>query len=221
MTAQIEAVKKEKPSLIGSIISPTVQFEKMRDSNKIWGAFFLLIILGGIIGALASYVSVNSPQMLKMLATPPTTQDKNIAVGTGLLLGVLGTALTLLITALFYRVIMMFMSNDTPYKKILAIIVYASLIKYMGSSINIVLAFILGGKGTEKYTSLGPLFETGTVASGIGNTFEIFSIWGLILTGIGLHITAGISKKQATILIIILFIISLGFNSLTGLVPKM
>ncbi len=28
MTAQIEAVKKEKPSLIGSIISPTVQFEK-------------------------------------------------------------------------------------------------------------------------------------------------------------------------------------------------
>ncbi|QDD87388.1 Yip1 family protein [Bacillus cereus] len=221
MTAQIEAVKKEKPSLIGSIISPTVQFEKMRESNKIWGAFFLLIILGGIIGALASYVSVNSSQMLKMLATPPTTQDKNIAVGTGLLLGVLGTTLTLLITALFYRVIMMFMSNDTPYKKILSIIVYASLIKYIGSIINIVLAFILDGKGTEKYTSLGPLFETGTVASGIGNTFEIFSIWGLILTGIGLHITAGISKKQATILIIILFIISLGFNSLTGLVPKM
>lgn len=72
----------------------------------------------------------------------------------------------------------------------------------MGSIINIVLAFILGGKGTEKYTSLGPLFETGTVASGIGNTFEIFSIWGLILTGIGLHITAGISKNRQPFLLL-------------------
>lgn len=38
--------------------------------------------------------------------------------------------------------------------------------------------------------------------------------------GLGLHITAGLSKKQATILIVIFFILSVGFTSLSGLAPK-
>ena len=100
----------------------------------------------------------------------------------------------------FYKIIMMFMSNDTPYMKILSIYLYANLVYYIGGLLNAGLGFILMEMALMFYTSLAPLFEQGTVAHGIASSIEIFNIWSLILTGLGLHIVAGLSKKQATIL---------------------
>ena len=42
----------KKPSLLGMITSPGVQFERMKTSNAVWGAFWLLVLLGGLIGDL-------------------------------------------------------------------------------------------------------------------------------------------------------------------------
>ncbi len=64
--------------------------------------------------------------------------------------------------------------------------------------------------GTQ-YTSLGPLFEEGSVAYGIGNTIELFYLWNLVLIWLGLQITAGLSKVKAAIPIIVLFIIKAVF----------
>ena len=36
--------------------------------------------------------------------------------------------------------------------------------------------------------------------------FEVFNIWSLVLTWLGLQITAGLSKKKATILISFLYL---------------
>lgn len=113
---------------------------------------------------------------------------------------------------------MMFMSNDTPYMKILSIYLYANLVYYIGGLLNAGLGFIFDGNGTDVYTSLAPLFEQGTVAHGIASSIEIFNIWSLILTGLGLHIVAGLSKKQATILIVIFFILTIALGVVRGLV---
>ena len=45
----------------------------------------------------------------------------------------------------FYKVIMMFMSNDTPYMKILSIYIYANIVYYLGGILNVALGYILGG----------------------------------------------------------------------------
>ena len=107
---------------------------------------------------------------------------------------------------------MMLMGNDTPYMKILSIYLYANLVFYIGSLLNVGLGLIFEGNGTDAYTSLAPLFEKGTVLNGIASSIEIFNIWSLILTGLGLHIVAGLSKKQATILIVIFFILTIGLG---------
>lgn len=112
---------------------------------------------------------------------------------------------------------MMLMGNDTPYMKILSIYLYANLVFYIGGLLNVVLSLIFDGNGTDAYTSLAPLFEKGTVLNGIASSIEIFNIWSLILTGLGLHIVAGLSKKQATILIVIFFILTVGLGFLKGL----
>ncbi len=110
------------------------------------------------------------------------------------------------------------MSNDTSYKKLLTISVYSSIISLLGLLINTVLALVLGGSGQEMYTGLGPIFaSSGGVAKGIANNIEVFTIWGFVITWLGLQITAGLSKKKATILMVVFFILTIGFGAVKGM----
>ncbi|MEN1937291.1 Yip1 family protein [Paenibacillus sp. 102] len=216
-----QKVGGEKPSLLGMITSPGLQFEKMKNSNVVWGAFWLMTVLGGIMGALASYLYSQDP------ASIATNKELGIEVplaftlGGGFLFAAIVIMITFFLGAVVYKVLMMFMSNDTSYKKLLTITVYSSIITIFGGIINIALAFILGGNGQEMYTGLGPVFaSTGGVVHGVLKQFEVFAIWGLVVTGLGLHITAGLSKKQATILVVVFFILTLGFGAIGGMFPK-
>ncbi|PFR30815.1 MULTISPECIES: Yip1 family protein [Bacillus cereus group] len=216
-----QKISGEKPSLLGMITSPGVQFEKMKNSNAVWGAFWLMALLGGIMGALASYLYSQDPATIAQNKELGMELPLAFTLGGGFLFAALVIIITFFLGAVVYKVLMMFMSNDTPYKKLLAITVYSSIITILGAIVNIVLAFILGGNGQEMYTGLGPLFaSTGGVVHGVLKQFEVFAIWGLVVAGLGLHITAGLSKKQATILVVIFFLLTLGFGAIGGMFPK-
>lgn len=216
-----QKVSGEKPSLFGMITSPSLQFERMRTNAPVWGAFFLMAVLGGLIGAATAYLSSMDPAMIAQNKKFGVEVSPAMAFGSGFVLVFISTIVIFFIGAAVYKIFMMFMGNDTSYKKLLAITVYSSIITFTGGIINIGLAWILGGNGQEMYTGLGPLFaSTGGIAHGIAKSIEVFAIWGLAVTGLGLHITAGLSKKQATILVVIFFILSLGLGAVGGLFPK-
>ncbi|PEC21084.1 Yip1 family protein [Bacillus cereus] len=214
-------VGAKKPSLFGMITSPGVQFERMKTKSPVWGAFFLFIILTAAIAGVGMYQIVNHPEVMGEI---PDAEAAKVAgyfgIGFGALGGLFGTAIWFFVAAVIYKVIMMFMSNDTPYMKLLSIYVYTYTISILGAIVNFIIRMIIGGDMETSYTSLATLFEPGTVAHGAASSFEVFNIWGLVVMGLGLHITAGLSKKQATILIVIFFILSVGFSSLSGLAPK-
>ncbi|PFE00008.1 hypothetical protein COE15_20225 [Bacillus cereus] len=217
-----QKVSGEKPSLLGMITSPGLQFERMKNSDAVWGTFWLMTVLGGVMGTLMSYLYSKDPASI---ATNKELGFDEVplvfTLGGGFLFSALVIIITFFLGAVVYKVLMMFMSNDTPYKKLLTITVYSSVITVLGGIINMVIAFILGGNGQEMYTGLGPVFaSTGGVVHGILKQFEIFAIWGLVVTGLGLHITAGLSKKQATILVIVFFILTLGFGAIGGMFSK-
>lgn len=213
----------EKPSLFGIITSPALQFERMKNSNAVWGAFWLLAVLAGVVAVLGVYVYSQTPEAAQAnaklgVAAPPLA----VSLGMGFVFGLIGMIIGFFISAAVYKVLMMFMGNDTSYKKLLTIVVYTSFITLLGLLVNYILAMVLGGTGKEMYTGLGPIFSsTGGVVHGIAKSFEVFTIWGLVVTGLGLQVTAGLSKKQATILVVIFFILSLGFGALGGLFPTM
>ncbi|PDZ42548.1 Yip1 family protein [Bacillus wiedmannii] len=211
-------VGSKKPSLLGMITSPGEQFERMKTKSPVWVAFLIFVLIGTVTTAAVFYLSVvNTPEVAKEMNGQDGQMIKWFALGGGALLGLFGTPIGLFIAAGFYKVIMMLMGNDTPYMKILSIYLYANLVFYIGSLLNVGLGLIFEGNGTDAYTSLAPLFEKGTVLNGIASSIEIFNIWSLILTGLGLHIVAGLSKKQATILIVIFFILTIGLGFLKGL----
>ncbi|MED2185274.1 Yip1 family protein [Bacillus wiedmannii] len=204
----------EKPSLFGMITSPGLQFERMRTTEKVWGMFFIVALLQGLVGGLNSYITYTSPEMIEMqkkLGGEFANQGSLVSdVISGTIWGIVGVMIATLVIAAIYKVFMMFYGNDTSYKKIVMIIVYADIVVVIGGLINGVIALILGA-GPTAYTSLGPLFDQGSLAYGIGNTIELFYLWNLVLIWLGLQVTAGLSKVKAAIPIIILFIIKAVF----------
>ncbi|EOO31394.1 hypothetical protein ICM_04530 [Bacillus cereus BAG1X2-3] len=212
-------VVSKKPSLFGMITSPSEQFERMKNSNAVWGAFWILSLLSGITGGIGAYVYSLTPESIKLNQELGVNVTPVMTFGAGFVFGVIGMIIGFFISAAVYKVLMMLMSNDTSYKKLLTINVYSSIISVLGLLINIVLALILGGSGKELYTGLGPIFaSSGGAVKGIANSIEVFTIWGFVITWLGLQITAGLSKKKATILMVIFFILTIGFGALRGLV---
>ena len=214
-------VGAKKPSLLGMITSPGEQFERMKTKSPVWGAFFLFIILTAVIAGISMYQVMNHPDVMSEVPDAETAKVVGyFGIGAGIVGGLFGTAIWFFIAAAIYKVIMMFMSNDTSYMKLLSIYVYTYTISILGAIVNFIIRMIIGGDIETSYTSLATLFEPGTVVHGAASSFEVFNIWALVVMGLGLHITAGLSKKQATILIVIFFILSVGFTSLSGLAPK-
>ncbi|MCU5114369.1 YIP1 family protein [Bacillus wiedmannii] len=209
----------KKPSILGMITSPGEQFERMKNSNAVWGAFWILSLLSGITGGIGTYVYSLTPESIKLNQELGVNVTPVMTFGAGFVFGVLGMIIGFFISAAVYKVLMMLMSNDTSYKKLLTITVYSSIVSLLGVLINAVLALILGGSGKEFYTGLGPIFaSSGGAVKGIANSIEVFTIWGFVITWLGLQITAGLSKKKATILMVIFFILTIGFGALRGLV---
>ncbi|MGE7862754.1 Yip1 family protein [Bacillus mobilis] len=212
-------VGSKKPSILGMITSPGEQFERMKNSTAVWGAFWILSLLAGITGGIGAYVYSLTPESIKLNQELGVNVTPVMTFGAGFVFGVLGMIIGFFISAAVYKVLMMLMSNDTSYKKLLTITVYSSIISLLGVLINAVLALILGGSGKEFYTGLGPIFaSSGGAVKGIANSIEVFTIWGFVITWLGLQITAGLSKKKATILMVIFFILTIGFGALRGLV---
>ncbi|PEL82513.1 Yip1 family protein [Bacillus wiedmannii] len=209
----IQDVGVKKPSLFGMITSPGLQFERMKTSKKVWGAFFLVALLQGLLGGLSAYVIHTSPEMLKMekelgelAGQSSLTSEVIFGIGSSFASAMVGT----LFIAAIYKIFMMFFGNDTPYKTLLNIVVYTNIVLIIGGLINTILSLVFGS-GVAQYTSLGLLFTEGTFTYGIGNTIEIFYVWNLVLIWFGLHITAGLSKVKASIPIVVLFIIKAVF----------
>lgn len=204
-----QKVGGEKPSLLGMITSPGLQFERMKTSEKVWGMFFLMVLLQGLLSAFTTYVTNTSPEMVKVkkeLGEFAGQSSLTSDVISSIVSGTIGGMLVTFVVAAIYKVFMMFYGNDTSYKKLVTIIVYTNIVVIIGGFINAIIALILGVAPTA-YTSLGPLFETGSVAYGIGSSIEVFYLWNIVLIWLGLQITAGVSKVKAAIPIIVLFII--------------
>ena len=206
-----DEINMQKPSLFGMITSPSVQFERMKEKAPIGLPLVVMILLLAVIGALVSYLSLNNPLMKELDVEIPVA----FTVGMGVVSGIFGGVATFFIAAGFYKLIMVFMKNDTPYMKLVAVVIYSSIITALGTLINAVIAFALGGYEVT-YTSLAPLFSDSAILKAIATNFEIFRIWYYVVLALGLQIVAGISKKSAIMLVVFLFLISVVFSAVSG-----
>lgn len=129
------------------ITSPGLQFKRMKTSKKVWGMFFLVALLQGLLGGLSTFVMYTSPEMVKMkkelgdLAGQSSLTSEIISgIGSSFASAMVGT----LFIAAIYKIFMMFFGNDTPYKTLLNIVVYTNIVLIIGGLVNTILSLIFG-----------------------------------------------------------------------------
>lgn len=182
----------------------------------------VLPILGnyqGYLDTLVQTLAVNpqtsamTPDQLRELAQ--VSAYTGIAVSPLLVLG--GWLLGSLI---LFGAVRMF-GGECRYKQILSLKGYTMIFGLLTVLVTVVVSAATGaGFSQQTYTSLYSVFPeipSGFLA-GIASGVELFSIWSVVVSGIGVSIIAGLSQKKAFIVVGILFALGLLLTGLSGVV---
>ncbi len=206
----------KKPSFFGIITSPSIQFARMKEKAPIGIPLVIMIVLMAITGSMVAYLGLRNPIIKDLPAEIKI--PVGVTLGMGIVGAVFGGVIMFFIVAAFYKLCMVIMSNDTPYMKLFAVVLYSSLISSIGVLINGLISLAVGGFDVS-YTSLAPLVGDNQMLKLIAANFDIFHIWYYVVLAIGLRIVAGLSKNKAIVLVVIVFLLGIALSSLGGLLP--
>lgn len=208
-----EVQEKGKPSIFGFITSPVVQFEKMKSTPVIWGPFLLVIVLTLATTLLAVYTP-QAQETLQQQKEAGIEVNPIFSMIGGTVGGVIAIVATLAFTSLILFLIAKLGTGKTTYRQMFSMNLFVTFITAIGQLINTGVAAL--AHTSANVTSLNGLVGAKGAIGGVFTSIEIFSIWGLILTAVGLQKVANLSKAASIITVIVLFILGAAISGVGG-----
>jgi hypothetical protein len=216
MENQTEMITKEqKPSLLGMFTSPGEQFERIKQSPKIWVPLLIVSILYAI-GMTLMALSMDASIFIEQ-GIPEDQVDLVLGVTkvTVAITGILTPIIGVLIGSAIHLIITKIASSPVTFKQLFSMNSYIAVIGAAGIILNTGIRYAIGGNPEIYVTSLAGLLNQEKV--GFLGSFEVFAIWTMIVTAIGLHKTAQLSKGLAWTIAIVFFLIGIGFTLIGSL----
>ncbi|CEG25598.1 Yip1 family protein [Bacillus sp. B-jedd] len=210
METQIETdVKKSSPSLLGIFTSPVEQFEKIRTNPKIWIPLLIVSVIY-IVGMALMAMTMTVDTLIKQGVPKESAETILMGARIGVVAtGLLSPAFGALISSAIQLLVAKIAKAEVSFRQLFSMNTHIGFISAIGLVLNMAVAAAIGLDGDTFITSIaGLLGKQGGVLSAI----EVFSIWGMILTAIGLHKTAHFPKVLAWAISIIFFLIGIGFT---------
>lgn len=205
-----EEVKAKNPSIWGIIWSPSEQFERIKERPKIWGALVLVTIMC-MVGMWLSSLGVDMETGLEGFGEDEIAAISAFGTITLIIMGALMPVIGALISTVIYIIIAKIARSEVSFKQLFSMNTYLMIISALSLIVNGIGIVALGGNAETVYTSLGSIISVQGAMAGLLNNIELFTIWGLILSVIGLQKVAGFSKVLAWTVQIVLFVISILF----------
>ncbi len=211
-----EVVEKQKnPMLFSMFWSPGEQLNRIRQNPKIWIPLLIVTILyivGTTIMAFTMKVEdFRLPQMTSQEAEMASAIGKATAAVSGFFVPIM----TILISTVIYLIIVKIAKKDTTFKQLFSMNTFIMVVGAVGLILNNLIVAVMDGEAGVFITSLAYILNRDSALLG---TFEVFSIWQWILTAMGLHRVGQLSKTVSVIIVIIFFLIGLGFTAIGSLV---
>jgi hypothetical protein len=213
--------KKQSPKLLGMFTSPSEQFERIKQNPKIWVPLIIISILYAI-GMTLMALSMDAETLIG--AGIPEDQAEIILVVTKvtmMVMGIFSPIIGILISSAIQLVIAKIANSPVSFKQLFSMNTYIMIIGAVGLILNMAVSYAIGGSPEIYTTSLGGLLNQKTI---VYNSIEVFKLWGVVLTAIGLHKTGRFSKGLAWTIAIAFFLIAIGFGLLGNLIqgaPKL
>ncbi|WP_368654079.1 Yip1 family protein [Ornithinibacillus sp. 4-3] len=210
-----------KPSLLGMLTNPTEQFIRIKQQPIILMPMLIIIVLT-IIGTWLSASNVVIPELQdveidqEMAALIDAFTKIGATIG-----GVIMPLLTTLISTVIYFLVAKIAQSSVSFKQLFSMNTFILLITAIGLIVNGFIYMLIDGTADVSPTSLGYILNQNNV---IYNSIELFSIWNLILSAIGLHKVANFSKGLAWGTVIAIFLVGILFllagDAVTDMVPS-
>lgn len=200
------------PRLFGIILNPINQLEKIRAAPIIWNPLVIVTILA-VIGLflMSTGIDFGNQSGLGSSDIPADEMDfiEKVAKGAFIVIGIFTPVFIISISTLIYFFVAKMNNKDVGFKQLFSMNTYVYLISSLSLIVN-GLAFMFVGNVEPDvlFTSLNSIIN----AEGIIGTFlgmiEVFAIWGIILTAIGLQVVGNFSKGLSWGVVIIFFLIT-------------
>lgn len=210
METQTEIITKvPKPSLLGMFTSPGEQFEKIKQTPKIWLPL-LIVSIFYVVGMTLMALSMDASILIEQ-GVPEDQVDLVLGITkvTVVVFGILTPIIGVLISSTIHLIITKIASSPVTFKQLFSMNTYIAVIGAAGIILNTAIRYAIGGNPEIYVTSLAGLLNQEKV--GVLGSFEVFAIWTMIVTAIGLHKTAQLSKGLAWTIAIVFFLIGIGF----------
>ncbi|MFN7249511.1 MAG: YIP1 family protein [Anaerobacillus sp.] len=211
------SVKPGKPSVFGVLLNPSEQFDKLKANPLVLVPLLLVTVLYTIAMGITAFgmdstwlLAQLGPEEVEIFAELEMFMRITMLI-TGLFMPVFGA----LIFAVIYIIIAKISKSVVTFKQLFSLAVFVSVIGGVGVLFNAIMTTLLGTNPDIPFTSLAILFDTENVNS-LFLSIEVFSIWQLIVTVIGLRKVANFSAALAWIVTIVFYFFSIFLALLIG-----
>ena len=217
MEERLENVNKGaqlKPSLFGMIGSPGEQLEKIRQHPKIWLAMLIITTIFTV-GTVLTMMAMDTASLIgEDIPAEGQVLMEIFTIVVGVVMGLFTPIISVLISSVIILIIAKIAQSDVTFKQLFSMNTYICLIVALGALLNGLVRFLIGGNPEIYVTSLAGLLNSESYVLG---AIEVFTIWSLILTGIGLNKVARLSKGLSWTVAIVFFLFQIGMAVISGM----
>ncbi|MGG3835083.1 YIP1 family protein [Geobacillus thermocatenulatus] len=206
LNQELRPKKGPTPKILGMFWNPSLQFKRIKENPRILFPLFVVIVLQTGAMTFNAYTIKFDPSQFHGLNEQQLATAKQFAQITMIISGILLPILLILLFSALHILFAKFTSSDVNFKQLFSMNTYIFIIGTAGLILNSLIRFLINGDMTLIVTSLGSIIKTDGFASKLLNAIEVFSIWRVILTYLGLKIVANLSKSFALIVAIIVFL---------------
>jgi hypothetical protein len=220
---ETENVVHKEPSfpsrVLGVFISPKKVFDSLdRKPEWVWAALLGLVVMLALTFILLPRVLL--PEQLAALRDNPNMSPERLSAIEDRFQGALPmmfgmiSALIGYIVMLFGRSLIIFvaalafLSARAPFTKVLSVTAYSGFIGLLSYAVKTPLMIAKGTRNVETSLAVFMSPEEGSkFLRGLVGSFDIFSIWELIIISIGIGIIFKVSGKKAAMMVVPLWIV--------------
>ncbi|MED4473793.1 YIP1 family protein [Oceanobacillus caeni] len=204
--------KNLKSTLIGLVLTPGEQFERIKVHPIIWRTMGIITLMY-VLGMWMKSIGIETPG-LGGLNTEEITRIERFTSITMIVSGLFLPFFTVLISSVFLMSIVKIAGSKVTFKQLFSMNTYIMFIRAIGVVLNGIIFALIGGSAEMMYTSLGSFIDTRGAVSGLLERIEVFAIWSVILSAVGMQKVANLSKGLAWTIAILIFAIGVLFAML-------
>lgn len=203
--------KGPKPSLLGIILEPGKQFDRIRERPVIMVPLLVVLLLMG----LASVATVEPMLQLPEMQTQMEMIGEDLFRYSLYLMTPVSTILMVLISILFtafcHWLLTLLFQGSARFRQIFSLNAHLGVFGILAIAVYAVFLWVVGvSESTAAYpTSLGALIPASGFGGGVLAGIEVFAIWQLIVRAWGLSAISRISSGKAWVTALVPFVIVL------------